>query len=251
MTKLFLGFAKEVELPRGGCLIIDDEVRDIPRSRIFDALRHGFNPIKNINYRSACDFVDIIDVLFSRGDTTLTKGTGLEFIQDALEAAPKTLEDLIERPDKKSTTGHTWAHGKIRRILRSHVLTRAFCNPCNFSFRPGSVIQARINRKEIGEFDALTIGLFLMAHYRGPHIVIPDFGFYGRDFHTSLIREQRIVIGCNTLSELPPKIRQAALLFDEKIASHARLEDAELLAEYSGLIRGTNAYNDYVSEAVN
>jgi hypothetical protein len=36
MNKLFVGFTKEIALPRAG-LLIDDEVREIPRSRIFGA----------------------------------------------------------------------------------------------------------------------------------------------------------------------------------------------------------------------
>jgi hypothetical protein len=79
---------------------------------------------------------------------------------------------------------------------------------------------------------------------------VPDLGFYGRDMHISLIREKRLIAGCNFLGELPPKLRQSVLLFEEKIASSARLEDAEMLAEYAGLIRGTNAFNDHVSAAI-
>jgi hypothetical protein len=199
MNQLYVGFAKEISLPKGGFLLIDDELWNIPRSRVFDPLEHSFNPIKNNNYRSACDFVEIIDALFSRGENTLTKDTGLDFIHDALEAAPKTLETLIEQPDRKGSTGHVWAYSKIRRILRSHVLFRVLCNPTNFSFNPNAKIQARINRAELGDFDALAIGLFLMSHYRG-QLVIPDLGFYGREAHIS--REFRTIaaafraVGC-------------------------------------------------------
>jgi hypothetical protein len=41
MNKLYIGFTKAVELPKGGCLLIDDEVRDIPRARIFDPLNRN------------------------------------------------------------------------------------------------------------------------------------------------------------------------------------------------------------------
>jgi hypothetical protein len=33
MNRLYVGFAKEMELPERGFLIIDDEVRNIPRNR--------------------------------------------------------------------------------------------------------------------------------------------------------------------------------------------------------------------------
>ena len=56
------------------------------------------------------------------------------------------------------------------------------CGAQNFRSPPISVILARLNRAELGEFDALVLGLFLMAHCPG-HLVIPDFGFYGREVH--------------------------------------------------------------------
>jgi hypothetical protein len=37
-----------------------------------------------------------------------------------------------------------------------------------------------MNRAELCDFDALVLGLFLMSHFKGP-VVVPDFGFYGRD----------------------------------------------------------------------
>ena len=36
----------------------------------------------------------------------------------------------------------------------------------------------------------------------------------------------------------------------EKIAAGATVEDAEVLATYSGKARGTNAYNEFVQEAL-
>jgi hypothetical protein len=50
------------------------------------------------------------------------------------------------------------------------------CNRTDFSFNPCSVILARVNRKELGDFDALIIGLLLMSHFEG-QAVVPDFGF--------------------------------------------------------------------------
>jgi hypothetical protein len=43
----------------------------------------------------------------------------------------------------------------------------------------------------------------------------------------------------NFLGELPVKLRQAALLIDEKVPSGATLEDAEMIAQYEGLVPGT------------
>lgn len=121
------------------------------------------------------------------------------------------------------------------------------CNPTNFSFNPRSVILARVNRAELGEFDALVVGLLLMAQFKG-QIVVSDLGFYGRDLHTALLRENRLIAGVNFLDELPPKLRQMVAL-TETVPSGTTFEDAETLALYAGLIRGTNQFNDFVQGA--
>jgi hypothetical protein len=64
-------------------------------------------------------------------------------------------------------------------------------------------------------------------------IVVPDFGFYGREGHVSVIRENRLVAGVNSLGELPPKLRQSVLLIKDKEAAGATVEDAETLAKYA------------------
>ena len=136
----------------------------------------------------------------------------------------------------------------VRRLMRSPVLKRVLCSRQNFSFNT-DVVLARVNRVELGDFDALVLGLLLMAQFKG-QVVVPDFGFYGRDMHVSLIRENRLIAGVNTLSELPVKLRQAVLLIHEKNGSGTTYEDGEVLAMYRGLVRGTNAYNEYVLQAV-
>jgi hypothetical protein len=57
----------------------------------------------------------------------------------------------------------------------------------------------------------MVLGLFLMAQYK-EQVVVPDFGFYARPFHSSLIRENRLIAGVYTLSELDEKMRQLCLL---------------------------------------
>jgi hypothetical protein len=51
MNRLHVGLSTQVELPDGGYLFIDDEIPNIPdwkRPKIFDPLKHGFNPLKDI-----------------------------------------------------------------------------------------------------------------------------------------------------------------------------------------------------------
>jgi hypothetical protein len=251
-NKLYIGFKKNIELPKSKCLLIDDEVPTLPDKRrplYFDLLKHSFNPLRRMDYRKACDFVDAIDAIFSRGESTLTKDTGLEFIADALVHPPASLAALIEPPDKRSSTGHIWAYGKIQRILRSPVLRRMLCEQTNFTFNRNSVILARVNRAELGEFDSLMVGLLLMAEFKG-QLVVPDLGFYGRDTHTGLIREGRLIAGLNYLDELTPKLRRSVLSIQDRVAQGALYDDAETLALHSGLVRGTIAYGDYVSGAM-
>jgi hypothetical protein len=78
---------------------------------------------------------------------------------------------------------------------------------------------------------------------------VPVLGFYGRDFHSRLIREERLIAGVNYLDELPTGLRQSVLLINEKIPSGSTDEDAEELARYERLGRGTNAFLDFVERA--
>lgn len=54
----------------------------------------------------------------------------------------------------------------------------------------------------------------------------------------------------NTLAELSPKLRQSVLLIKEKAAVGATADYADELAAYAGLVRGTNAHNDFIQEAM-
>jgi hypothetical protein len=77
-----------------------------------------------------------------------------------------------------------------------------------------SKICARLNRAELGDFDCLILGLFLMAQFKG-QMIVEDFGFYGRDAHLGLIRENRLIAGLNFLDDLSPKLA-------ERRAAHRR-----------------------------
>jgi hypothetical protein len=88
-----------------------------------------------------------------------------------------------------------------------------------------------------------------MAHFKG-QLVIPDFGFYGRDLHQAYIREQRLIAGVNFLGELPVKLRQGALLIEDKVPSGATLEDAEMIAQYAGHVPGTVGFTGFIQDAM-
>lgn len=239
MNQLHVGFTKKIELPKSGCLFIHDEVPDVPRARIFDPLKHCFNPLKDIDYKKARELADLLYTISPQGENTLTVRNGKRALLKALLGAKRF--DRIQ--------GDEEVEGMVGDLLASPLLTRVLCNSTNFSFNPNSVILARINRAELGDFDALVLGLLLTAQYKG-QVVIPDFGFYGRDAHIGLVRESRLIAGVNTLAELGPKLRQSVLLIKDKVAAGATAEDAETLAGYARLARGTNGFTSFVDAAM-
>lgn len=246
-NKLYVGFSKEVEVPelelpgysvRRRGLLIDDEVKPISRARVFDPLTHSFNPLAHLNYKGARQIAEVLYTISPQGENTLTVRNGKRALLKALLNA--------KRLDK--VRGDEEVSGMIDDILMSPVLKRVFCGRPNFSFAPRSMIIAKLNRADLGDFDALVLGLLLMAHFKG-QVVVPDFGFYGRDAHVSLIREERLIAGVNTLQELGPKLRQSVLLIKDKVGSGTTIEDAETLARYARLAPGTVGFGDFVAAA--
>jgi hypothetical protein len=157
--------------------------------------------------------------------------------------------DKLPRDYGKADVGPLEALATVDDILVSPVLRRVLCNPTNFSFNPNSTILARIDRAELGDFDCLVLGLLLMAHFKR-QIIVPDFGFYGRDLHHAYIREERLIAGVNFLSELPPKLRQGVLLIEDKVPSGTTLEDAETIAAYAGFVPGTVGFTGFIQDAM-
>lgn len=234
MNTLYVGLRNDIELPDANFLYLNGTVPTFPQARLFDPFEHQFNPLRKLDYLKECTIVEIFDALFDPESTTLTKSSGLDYIAEALQTKPRFLYDLVPKPDKKSTTGHVWAYSKVQKILRSPVLRKVLCSPPNFSFNKRSVILARINRSELGRFDALVLGLFIMAEFKG-QIVVPNFGFYARPFHADLIEEERIICSVRTLSQIKDAtLRDECLLIEEKIGAHTTVSDAKTLMDYEG-----------------
>jgi hypothetical protein len=84
------------------------------------------------------------------------------------------------------------------------------------------------------------IASILIAQFKG-QIVIEDFGFYARPFHTGLVREDRLMAGVFKLSELDEKLRQMCLLMETEAVGYT-YDDAALLAKYAGHVTGNNAF---------
>jgi hypothetical protein len=74
VNALFVGVSKDIELPRGGFLLIEDEVWGIPKSRLFDLLKHRFDPLRGIDYKKARAPADV--TISPQGKNKLTVRNG-------------------------------------------------------------------------------------------------------------------------------------------------------------------------------
>jgi hypothetical protein len=258
LNHLLLGAADKtdrlLEITKPRFLLIDDGpiadafLERFPKARLFDPAVHSFNPLAGMDYRRARDFADILYASSPGGKDTLTVRNGRRALVRMLLAKPSRLSDMPE-PSAVKDDAEKEALGMIEELLMSPVLSRVLCGRGTpFRFGEGTTV-AKLDRAELGDFDAFIIGALLIGHHKG-EVVLSDGGFYARDLHMSLIRQNRLTIGCNLLSELPQKIRQASLLFEDKTARLASYEDAKLLAQYACLIEGTNAFGEFVRQAV-
>jgi hypothetical protein len=246
MNQLHVGFNKEV-LPVGGCLFIGDDISEAPhkfRPKVSDPAKHSFNPIKDISEAQAQEFAEVIYTVYGQGENTLTVRNGQIDLAPALYKG-KRLDELRGSEEVERLRDDILFNPIVRNCLSS--------KKKDFVFDAGRVIFARLNRTELGTKASLLIGLSLMSFYKG-QLVIPDFGFYGRDAHASLIRENRLVAGVNFLGELSDKLRRSVLLIKDKQAAGATFEDAEVLAKFAGLRldpdHKNNNYNAFIDRAM-
>jgi hypothetical protein len=233
-------------------LFIDDgpliDALELPSRRKvvrFDYSKHHFNPVHEMDYRRAREFVSVIDAIFPEGENTLTKKNSNFVLLNALLDEPRYLDKLLD-PDKRDQAKQD-AYQKLQTLLLSPVLGSVLCKPTNFSLK--GIVLARLDRSLLGDFDAFVLASLLISQFQG-QVIVPDFGFYGREHHISLIRQNRLVAGVTTLSEVSAALQQALLTIPKKTASRTTYEDAEVLAKYKGLIPHTVEHSDFVFEAM-
>jgi hypothetical protein len=235
MNHLLLGtddFTERLsDITRPGFLLIDDGpiadafTEHFPHAKHFDVSQHSFNPLRGMDYKRARDFAQILYTASPEGKDTLTVRNGKRSLA-RLVLTDATRLDRISSVDEKDAD----ALAAIDEVLFSPVLKDILCNPTNFSFK-GSVI-ARIDRAELGDFDAFVLALLLVGQSKG-QIIIPDFGFYGRPLHLSLIRQNRLTVGLRYLAELPLPLQQAVLTIDDKHLMRLLPGDAETLIGFT------------------
>jgi hypothetical protein len=248
MNKLLVGAADFTDTlldsTKQPFLLIDDGpiadafVERFPRAKLFDPAQHSFNPLRDIDYKRARDFAQTVYTASPEGKDTLTVRNGKRALARLLLTTERL--DRMQSDDEKDGD----ALAAVEDLLFSPVLRQVLCRPTNFSFK-GSVI-ARIDRAELGDQDALVLALLLIGQHKG-QIVVPDFGFYGRPLHMSLIRQNRLTAGLNTFAEIDDKkLRQALELIPEKQGAQCTYDDAVVLAQYAGLIPGQVNHTEFV-----
>ncbi len=223
MNRLTVGTDRSdfyTDLPEPLLLIADSlPPIDFHKATLLDLSKHNLNPVQDIDYLKATDHLAVLDAVFPEGKDTLTKRYANFQILEALLQKPKRLDRLIE--DSKETHD---AYQKIQRLFLSPTLSR-FLKPAATNFRLDRTVIAVLDRSILGDFDAFVIGNFLISAYPG-QIVIPDYGFYGCQFHTTLIQQERLILGVNYLDQLPKELKDDVLLILNKAVRRCTSKDA-------------------------
>lgn len=239
--------ARLLDISSRGFLLIDDgPIADAFvekfNARTFDPTLHSFNPLRGMDYKRARDFATALYAA-TEGRDTLTVRNGKRALVRLLLA--HTRLDTIHSTD--TDPGTLEALATIDDLLLSPVLRSVLCNPPNFRLR-GSVV-VKLDRATLGDFDAFVLASLLIGQSKG-HVIVPDFGFYACPLHLSLMRQGRLTAGVQYLTELEPRMRQAALSIKDKWGSGTTYDDAVVLAGYARLVPGTNEHTDFVHETV-
>jgi hypothetical protein len=223
---LLIGIADKTErllqIAQRPFLWIDDNPPDFARATYFDPNIHSFDPLYNIDHKTARDFARLLYAIEPGGEGTLTTRNGRRSLARAFISTARL---------HKLKGADAEAEAMIDDLLFTPLMRRVLCSKPNFTVDASKTIIARLDRAELGDTDALILANLLIGHYKG-QIVVPDAGFYLRDIHTSLIRQNRLIAGVNFLAELPDKLQQAMLTVKDKTAYRTNLKDAEQLLPY-------------------
>jgi hypothetical protein len=152
-------------------LFIDDgpliDALEIPSRRKvtrFDVSKHHLNPLHGMNYLRARQFMAVNGAIYPFGAETLRRMDSDYVLLNALLEKPTYL-DSSSLPIRKTLLGRT-----------------------------RGIVLARLDRAVLGDFDSFVSANLLISQFKG-QVIIPDFGFYGREHHISLIRQNRLVAG--------------------------------------------------------
>lgn len=231
MNHLLIGAADKTErllqITRSPFLLVDDGpiadafLATFTRAKRFNPTQHSFNPLRGIDYKGARDFAAALYTASPQGENTLTVRNGKRSLARLLLTNTTRLDELGSDDPRDVEALDT-----VQDLLLSPVLRRVLCNPTNFSFK--GMVVAKIDRAQLGDFDAFILASLLIGQCKG-QVIVPDGGFYLRDFYTTLIRQNRLTVGIQYLEELTPKLQQAVLSVKDKTIYRTTREDAERL----------------------
>ena len=248
MNKLFIGtkfkefLEREISKDNLGALYIAGDLPPMPRKLSYQRLNI---PKQDPRYLKARQLAELLYANTPNGDTTLTVRNGKRAILTALYEA---------KPRKTPQTDNEEATAMFEDLMASPVLSLVLDLKnarTTFEFRKDAVVLARLNRAELGDFDANTIAAFLIAQHDGQ--VIADAS-YLKDAHVNLAHTDRLILGAPSLESLPPRLRDTALLMSDVQGHGALYRDAVVLAEQAGLrpdpARDDNDYNRFIEKAM-
>jgi hypothetical protein len=158
-----------------GCLYIGDEIRDVPakyRPKIFDPTKHPLNAPDGISKQEARRLARLMyEAASAKEESTLTERNGRRalaryFVKfDRLDKIEAWLQKKVaaaenaKKGDKVSfTPTHAEVLGMLEDVLFTDELRAVLCKGRSFEFPSDRPVLARINRDELGDEDALTLG---------------------------------------------------------------------------------------------
>src|ERR1700722_14090403 len=97
----------------------------VPRAKIFDPLKHSFNPLAHLGYKEARQLADVLYTVSPQGENTLTVRNGKRALLRALLKAKRL--DKVEGDEEVTAM--------MKDILVSPVLKKVFCGKPNFAFK--------------------------------------------------------------------------------------------------------------------
>jgi hypothetical protein len=144
--------------------------------------------------------------------------------------------EVIASWDKHAANGKALLLEKVGTLLASPAIRNMVGQADNtFPWKPGQIVIANLDRAKLGDQAARLFGSLLIARSQGP-VYINDLGFFATDHLAGLLKQNRFTVACNFLDELPPKLRQAVVLIEQKAAFRVAPEDANKLAFSMGVM---------------
>ncbi|TCU78891.1 hypothetical protein EDE08_101674 [Bradyrhizobium sp. R2.2-H] len=238
-TQNYLHSAQEPFLFICGGGLAKQFAAEFPEAVRFNPRNHSFAIERN-----AYSVRDFAEILYSSGEgsNTLTVRNGKRALAKLLRDNTTPLHKLTgDRKDPAIAE----ALATVDDLLFSPALKRVLTRKPNFTF----------DRSVIADLDALhptdakMLARLLIGQHKG-HIIVANARAYLCPLHMSLIEEQRLTVGLNTLSEVSRELQQVLLTIPDKYGYGCTYEDAVVLASYAGKMPDTDGHDTFVKEAM-